>query len=310
MKMTKEQFEVTKRWMLRNARPIDLARWKFHFENGSKEDVLGALAAYQNADGGFAHALEADCWNPNSTPIQTWCATEILFELGVTDRENEIVKGILSYLESKADFQSGYWFAEVPSNNDFPHAQWWTYGGNVINEWGYNPTVCLVGFILYFADRQSAIYKTAVRIAKAAFKDFLHGERRDMHELQCFIRCYDYSEMAGITELFDTAKVLACLKSKVKVLISEDKESWEKSYLCKPSQFMITPESHFYADNQELSDYEVTFILDALRPDGTWTIPWNWDEYPEEWAVSKNWWKAIRTLTNLRYLKGFGCLPI
>lgn len=29
--------------MYRNARPLDLARWKYHFENGRKEDVLAAL---------------------------------------------------------------------------------------------------------------------------------------------------------------------------------------------------------------------------------------------------------------------------
>ena len=34
----------------RNARPLDMARWKYMLENGSKEDVLNALIAYQNED--------------------------------------------------------------------------------------------------------------------------------------------------------------------------------------------------------------------------------------------------------------------
>lgn len=104
-KLTQEQFMKIKKWMYRNARPLDIARWKYHFEDGSKEEVLKALAAYQNLDGGFAHALEADSWNPNSCPMQTWCATEVLYELGVTDKENEIVKGILAYLDSKKIFK-------------------------------------------------------------------------------------------------------------------------------------------------------------------------------------------------------------
>lgn len=45
----------------RNARPLDFARWQYHFENGGKEAVLRALSYYQNKDGGFGYALELDC---------------------------------------------------------------------------------------------------------------------------------------------------------------------------------------------------------------------------------------------------------
>ena len=57
-------------------------RWKYLFEGGSREDVLTSLAAYQNEDGGFGHALEPDCWNPDSSPIQTWVAAEIIQKIG------------------------------------------------------------------------------------------------------------------------------------------------------------------------------------------------------------------------------------
>ncbi len=30
-------FDSAKAWIYRNARPIDFARWQFHFENGKKE---------------------------------------------------------------------------------------------------------------------------------------------------------------------------------------------------------------------------------------------------------------------------------
>jgi len=45
----------------RGATPLLFAQWRCAFENGDPEDVLGALACYQNADGGFGHALEASC---------------------------------------------------------------------------------------------------------------------------------------------------------------------------------------------------------------------------------------------------------
>lgn len=32
MKLLLEEYEGIRRWMYRNARPLDLARWRFHFE--------------------------------------------------------------------------------------------------------------------------------------------------------------------------------------------------------------------------------------------------------------------------------------
>ena len=78
-------YQIARTFIYRNARPLDIARWQYHFDGGSKEAVLTALAAYQNEDGGFGHALEPDCWNPNSAPIQTWTATEVLREIDFTD---------------------------------------------------------------------------------------------------------------------------------------------------------------------------------------------------------------------------------
>ena len=83
MKLTGEAFESIRRWIYRNARPLDLARWRYHLEGGARSEVLLALSAYQNVDGGMGHALEADAWNPHSTPIQTRTAVAILREVGM-----------------------------------------------------------------------------------------------------------------------------------------------------------------------------------------------------------------------------------
>jgi hypothetical protein len=91
MKLLLEDYEVIRRWMYRNARPLDLARWNFHFEKGGIPPVLEALSAYQNEDGGFGHAwkrmpgirilhlswrerLWRDCWNWNlKMAAIRWC---------------------------------------------------------------------------------------------------------------------------------------------------------------------------------------------------------------------------------------------
>ena len=40
--------EKSRNFIYRNARPLDVARWRYLFENGSSDDVINALAAYQN----------------------------------------------------------------------------------------------------------------------------------------------------------------------------------------------------------------------------------------------------------------------
>lgn len=125
-----------------------------------------------------------------------------------------------------------------------------------------------------------------------AVNRFLKSERlEDMHEILCFLRCYEYCVEAGITDIFDVNEMLGCLRRKIKSSIREHKENWKNSYMCKPSQFMITHDSVFYMDNKELSDYEAEFIMETMNSDGTWNVTWDWEDYPEQWAISKNWYE-------------------
>ena len=107
--------EKAREFIYRNARPLELAQWQYHFENGSKENVLAVLSFYQNKDGGFGHALEADSWNPNSSPVQTWAATEILKKINFSDSNHKIIKGILDYLQSGRDFDGHFWYNIIKS---------------------------------------------------------------------------------------------------------------------------------------------------------------------------------------------------
>jgi len=306
-----EIYQKTRSFIYRNARPIDLARWQYHFENGSKEAVLNALAAYQNEDGGFGHALESDAWNPNSSPIQTWAATEILHEINFIDNEHPIpiIQGILRYLASGQDFDGNLWHNELVSNNDYPHAPWWH--AELDSSDSYNPTACLAGFIIRFANKDSDLYKLGCQIAKEAFyADDNKGLSDDMHSVILYIRLMQYCEKACESEVIDLSELKGRLREKVKKSITHNTNEWETGYICKPSQLFNTRDSVFYADNREMADYECKFIIRTQLEDGSWNIPWGWNNYLEEWAISKNWWKGNGAILNMLYLKGMGILEI
>jgi len=298
-------FQKAKEFIYRNARPLDFARWQYHFEHGSREAVLNALSFYQNEDGGFGHALEPDAWNPNSSPVQTWLATEILREVGFTDSSHPIIRGILNYLDSGKDFDGHLWHNIITSNDNYPHAEWWSTKSAGAHD-DYNPTACLAGFIIKYADKDSKLYSTGCFIAKEAFNTYMNqGFLRNMHTVDCYIRLMQYVEEAGATDVFDVNALKDKLVKQVEFSITRNTAVWATSYVCRPSRFIDSKESIFYTENKEIADFEFDFIINSQLDDGSWNITWKWDSFPEEWAVSQKWWKSDVIIRNLLYLKTF-----
>ncbi|MDD2431441.1 MAG: hypothetical protein PHD88_05430 [Firmicutes bacterium] len=306
---TKEIYLKARNFVYRNARPLDLALWKYHFEAGGSDAVVEALSHYQNLDGGFGHALEPDCWNPNSSPIQTWAATEILRDINFNDKSHQVIQGILQYLESGVDFNQQVWLNAVPSNNNYPCAPWWSFGSDSTSHTDYNPTAALAGFALLYADKNKTLYRTATRVAKKAVDWYLvQDSLNDMHTAACYIQLLEYCEAANNHDLFDLHLLKTKLITQVKNCITRNTADWETSYICKPSQFFSSPDSIFYPGNEDIADFECNYIKRTQLEDGSWNIPWSWSDYPNEWAISKNWWKSTGIIINLLYLRGFGRL--
>lgn len=295
-------YSQARNFIYRNARPLDIARWKYLFEGGRREDVLTALSAYQNADGGFGHALEADCWNPVSSPIQTWAATEILQEVRLTDRSHPIIAGILRYLASGQDFDGHVWYNAVPTNNNHPHAPWWQWMPEP--EITYNPTASLLGFILLYADRDSMLYTLAQRLTKEAY-GYLQANAplNAMHTVACFAQLYHALHASGQTQLVDIDAFRTLLRQQIQNVLTLDTATWSTEYVCKPSLFIHGKEDEFYPVYQEICQSECDFILQTQQPEGYWGITWAWPDYPEQWAISKNWWLSDVTIKNLKFLQ-------
>ena len=119
--------EAAKNFIKNNARPLELALYRYYYDNATQQTVITELVKYQNPDGGFGHGLEADNWNPNSNPIATNDAIITLYRIGTLDQDSTVVKGIVRYLSSHDSFdeEKRRWLFAIDSNADYPHAAWW-----------------------------------------------------------------------------------------------------------------------------------------------------------------------------------------
>ena len=295
-------FELARNFVYKNARPLDMARWLFLFEKGSKQDVPQFLASYQNADGGFGHALEPDCWSPYSSPVQTWTATQIIKEINFEEKDHPIIQGILNYLSSGKNFDGHTWANTIPTNNDYPHAPWWSY--DPAPEANYNPTASLIGFILKFADKDSQLFETARALTQEANAYFTsHYPLDAMHTVACFVDLYEYLKESGSEDLVDMIEFKRLLQAQIQHVVTYDTSKWAVEYVCKPSLFINSKSSDFYQENEDVCDYECAFLTKTQETDGTWAVTWGWADSPEEWHISKNWWKSDLIIKNVKFLK-------
>ena len=292
-------YKASEDFIYRNARLLDFLRYRFLFQHGSAEDVLAVLSRYQNSDGGFGHALECDCFNPDSSPMATWKATTIIRETGVT--KHEVIDGLLSYLDSGASFDGCLWDLTVPSNNDWPHAPWWNHVEGVRS---WNPTAALAGFIITYADRGSSVYRKAETIIGKAIEYFFSSAPLEsMHTACCFVSLYE--DLVRVGYDFDRKKFRPLLSEQIRHLVSHDPSVWETEYSAKPSLFISSRKSEFLAGNEEIIRSECAFIRRTQCHDGSWAVNWNWETYPETWPLAEHFWKSQIIIRNLAFLKEF-----
>lgn len=304
--MNNDTFEKARNFVYRNARPIDFALWRLHFENGSVKEVYDILEKYQNPDGGFGYDIEPDCCNMNSTPIATWQAINILNEAGV-ERDSRIVKGIFAYLNSGKDFANGQWYNTVKSNNDYPHAVWWECndGEGVPSD---NPTVSLAGFVLKYCDKGTALYEKAVRIVKSAVTRFIASPTDEPHTLRCYFDLSEDCETMQAFDLFDLAAFKTVLYKAIDSSVCKNTDKWFTEYATKPSMFFSKSLRIFDIVGKSLCEAEGRLIIENQLSDGSFPVTWLWYNDYNEYYVAANKWKSIIAKNNILFLHSLNML--
>ena len=285
------------KFILENARPLDLAVYKYFFENESNQAVIDELSKFQNADGGFGNALEPDFFNPNSSPIATNDAIITLYRVNALDRDSDIVKGIVSYLESHDSFDKDKkrWLFAIDSNKDYPHAIWWEKKDDGISK--FNPSISLAVFMVCFGNR-TPLYE---EIIKEGLKYLQNGEDVSGDDVNCYLLAYELLSANNVDDIIDLEIFKDLLCNAVENCICKDTSKYGIEYVPMPSVFFAGRYSDFITNEiKPLITAEKDILGKLQTEDGGFDITWKWfSPYPEEYEQARAWWRPRITIDKL-----------
>ena len=287
-----------KKFISNNARPLELAVYKYFFENESNQAVIDELLKFQNADGGFGHALEPDFFNPNSSPIATNDAIITLSRVNALDKGSDIVKGIVSYLESHDSFDKDKkrWLFAIDSNKDYPHAIWWEKKGDGISK--FNPSVSLAAFMVCYGKR-TPLYE---EIIKEAIEYLKNGEISG-DAVNCYLLAYELLTSHSIDDIVDLNAFKTSLSKAIENCICKDISKYGVEYVPMPSVIFTGKYMEFITPEIiPLINAEKDILGKLQMEDGGFDITWKWyTPYTDEYEQARNWWRPRITIEKLLF---------
>lgn len=300
--MASEKLRSIRRYLFRNARALDVARWNYHFEDGPVQEVLKALACYQNVNGGFAHGLEPDIRTPESNPMSTWTATRILRETGFPAMARQMISGILDYLENTL-MDNGKWPATTESINGDLHAPWFEHQTDTAF-FGWNPTIELAAFILLSGEQRPTLYARAEEIVSTAMSEIQNPEYiPDTNELSNI--CEAVAILMDVRPDLLPGGLTDHLKKLLSKMLSNTMAAYaSEDYILTPDFVLNSPMSPWYPAISEAADFYAKYLEESVTKEGYWEIPWNWGEM-EFPAISVRDWQGSLTVDHMLYLEHF-----
>lgn len=276
-------------FLLRNGRLLERRLFEHHFEGGSAEPVVRALAAYQGRDGGFGSGLEPDKRDPHSQPVDVQVAFEILDDVGAFD--HPMVTRACDWLDLVATAQGGVPFA-LPSANDAPHAPWWAVEGTAPPA-DINPTAALVGLLL-----KHGIDHPWVARGEAFCWSVIEGSETDkFHDLMPMIVFLEHAADRPRAEA-----QLARIAARIPALV--EMEPAASGYVKKPLDWAPAPNSFCRRlFSKELLGEHLAALARHQQPDGGWPISWETVGPGPQLEF-----RGVMTVNALKTLKAYGAL--
>ena len=283
-------------------RDLDRALLAYHFEDGSADDVLSALAAYQNDDGGFGHGLEPDLRTPASSVIATTIAFQNFRSLGVPV-DLEMARRGIAYLLATYDESRQVWPIVPTEVEDAPHAPWWDYAASEAGFGGFliNPRVEIVG---YLHDYRAAVPEELVETLTTAVFAHLDSlpDEMEMHDVLCFA---SLAQTAALPQSH-RERIWTRLAKAAEHGVAREREQLS-GYVLRPLDVAPSPDAPLAAGLADEVAMNLDYELEQQGADGAWSPTFSWgDQHPEAWQAARREWQARITLRTLRTLRDFG----
>jgi hypothetical protein len=306
--LSQSAFGAARQFLNTQARPLDAARFRFHFEQGSSTEVLSALAPYQNPDGGFGHGLEPDFRAPQSSVLCTSIALQILRELGGCP-DAELTQRAIAFSVSTLNPTQNTWRI-IPKHADdsAPHAPWWNQDQDTEeadagdDSFSLNPSAEMLGYLYdYKAQVPDGL---AEPIAHRVLLALSKADTIEMHDLLCCLRLFNTASLPK--DVGDRLKPL--LADLIPSAVDTDPETWS-GYGLRPLQVIDRPDSPFMTGLEAVVAANVEYAIASQHENGSWLPTWSWgDQFPDAWAIAQTEWAGALTLDMLLTLQRFGKL--
>lgn len=272
-----------------NARHLDRAIFDARFYGEPAARVLDIVRTYQNADGGFGHALEPDVRAPDSQPLFVEFALRTLYDNGL--RDPDLAYRACDFLARHADLDQGI-PTLFPSAQQYPHAGHWTPRAE-------QPSLDRLIGLVGLANWQGVQHPWLARAVDACLDHLASIRLDDAHTLSCaFCLVESVSPTRTVDTLFDK---LAGELGHAQFFCAGTPVT---EYGLTPLEFAPAPGAYC---RRLFSDAQIDAHLDDLashqQDDGGWPIRWG---PPGEMARCE--WRAHKTVVALSTLRAYGRL--
>lgn len=303
LQLSSAAWQAAKSYLFAHGRRVDQQLFIYHFEGGSATQVLTALLPYQNADGGFGHALEPDLRTSASTAVATQQGFTILRTIGAPSSE-PAVQHAIQYLLTTLDPAALVWPIVGPEVEEAPHAPWWTYANVHANFGGFlaNPRAALVGFL---HDHYPLVPPTLLAQLTDGVLTHLEAQpdQLEMHDLFCYLSLANAANLPQAAR----SRVAAKLARTIPQTVATDPALWD-GYVLFPLDVAPTPDAPFAATiDRAAIEANLDLWIESQSPDGAWPLPWAWDFVNKDaWARAERDWKGYHILHRLHTLVAYG----
>jgi len=302
----REAFGRARQFLVTQARPLERALFEHRFEGTSVDGALGALARFQNKDGGFGQALEADLRTPSSSALATGIGLRMLRELKCP-ADHAMVRKAVAYLITTYDDEAQVWRAVPPDTNSFPHAPWWHDEdgslARLFDDFRIIPRALIVGSLHHFSALVPMNWLEGVTEETVRYIETVEvlgeGGGSDLGYV------ISLAEAENLPQSY-AARLEIRIKKAISAAVVRDPAKWG-SYCATPLR-MVPSSTSIGADLiQDELQMHLDYQIAHQSSEGTWDPNWSWgDAYPEVWEQARLEWRGHLTLEAVTQLCAFG----